>query len=366
MALKRCGKCGLPLRLSKGYVWPGNGVILSRSDPTMRMVIFEADYYAYIWSELAELLGANIPDLMIRGQYAATQDYIDDNILYGWRKAAVRYLPMRYAFGRTVNELALFGFGGMQLEEYRRGKLMVIRVRQPFDIISIAWGTKGLLEIVEGMGSELAWRKDGDDYIISVIFLRRKDPPRERDVEAMRIMREAKKELSLAGKLLPPQQYRGDPCDSCGLPRALTELEWREEEGTIQRRDNNRRFIFTSGHIFVGMVRELEQKTGRDLEPLILRMSKDYHLRALQGIKIHNRNRAYRAAARYLFAGGFGNVQSLDCGEGHLEMFIANPFYIPRLVGRIAGLFEYIEDHEADISYSSPEPQILRLEIKAS
>ncbi len=97
-----------------------------------------------------------------------------------------------------------------------------------------------------------------------------------------------------------------------------------------------------------------------------MRISKDYHLRALQGIPIRTRNGAYRAAARYLFAGGFGDVQSFNCGDGHLEMVIENPFYIPRLVGRIAGLFEYVEGLEADISFRSPEPQVLELEIKAT
>jgi hypothetical protein len=46
-------------------------------------------------------------------------------------------------------------------------------------------------------------------------------------------------------------------------------------------------------------------------------------------------------------------------------MTIGNPFYVPRLVGRIAGMFEYVEDAEADISFHSPEPRILELEIKA-
>ncbi|MEW6554799.1 MAG: hypothetical protein AB1384_10995 [Actinomycetota bacterium] len=366
MALKRCGECGLPLRLSRNYDWPGNGVILARNDPTMRMVLFEADYYTRLWSELEQLLGVNISEAMLRGQQAATRDYIEDNILYGWRKFVIGLLPMRLAFKSIVGELALFGFGHMQLEEYRRGKLMVFRVRHPFDIISIAWGTKGLLEFVEGMGSELAWRKEGDDYIISILLQPEKKHWAEVDVEAMRSIREAKRELSLAGRLIPPHGDRREGCSSCGLPRALTELEWREDEGMICRRDNNRRFVFSTTHILLGVVRDLERKTGRDLEPLIIQVTKDYHLRDFRGVPIRTRNGAYRAAARYLHAGGFGNVRSFNCGEGYLEMTIENPLYVPRLVGRIAGLFEYVEGLEADISYRCPEPQLLELEIKAT
>ena len=38
--------------------------------------------------------------------------------------------------------------------------------------------------------------------------------------------------------------------------------------------------------------------------------------------------------------------------------------YVPRLVGRIAGLFEYLEGEEAEISYRMLDPQTLRLELK--
>jgi hypothetical protein len=330
------------------------------------MAIFEAGYYSYVWPELEEHLGVNMSEVMIRGQQAATEDYLETHIVHGWRKPVMRRLPMRAAFDRVVTELALFGFGGLELVEYRRGRLMVIRARNPFDIISLAWGIKGLVEIVEGMGSELAWRRESDEYIISIIFHNDAQRGEQVELEAMRQIRDAKRELTPTGELLPPHADRGEPCPSCGIPRALTELEWREEEGTISRWDNNRRFIFTTGYIFLGIIKDLESRTGEELAPIIMRISKDYHLRILQGITIHNRNNAYRSAARYLFAGGFGNVREFNCGEGYLEMTIENPFYAPRLIGRIAGLFEYVEDQESEISFSTPEPQLLLLEIRTA
>jgi hypothetical protein len=366
MALKRCRRCGLPKRLSDGYIWPGNGVILARHDPTMRMIVFEADYYPYIWSALEERLGVNIPEAMIKGQRASTQDYLENHFMYGWRRFAYRHLPVPVVFKRTIGELALFGFAGMELLEYRKGKLIAIRVRHPFDIISIAWGLKGMGEFVEGMGSELAWKKEGDDYLLSILY-----KPGERsgegvDLETLRLIRESKRELSFAGKLLPPGGDTGEPCPSCGLPKALTELEWREDEGIIRHRDSGRRYIFTTGHVFLGVMRDLGKRTGRDLEPLIMQLTKDYHLRTLQGIPVRTRHGAYRAAARYLLAGGYGKVQDYKYGEGYLEMTIGNPFYIPRLVGRMAGLFEYVEEQEAAVSYRVVEPRVLRLEIRAT
>jgi len=366
MALKRCRKCGLPLRLSKGYVWPGNGVILSRQDPTMRMSIFESDYYSYVWSELEELLGVKVSDIMLRGQRAANQDYVENNIVYGWRKFALRHLPLSLMFERIANEIALFGFGNLELLQYRKRKMLAMKVKQPFDAISLAWGIKGIVELAEDMGSELAWRYEGEDAVFSIQYLPGEAHEVAVELEAMRQIRDAKRELSLAGRLLPPQGDGGKPCPSCGLPEALTELDWREDEGTIRRKDSGKRYIFSTGHIFIAVIRELERRTGRDIESLVMTIAKEYQLRSLQGIPVRSRKGAYRAAARYLFSGGFGEVKDFDCGEGYLEMTIVNPFYIPRLVGRIAGLFEYVEDQEADIDYRVSDSNLLELEIKAT
>lgn len=366
MALRRCRECGLPLRLSRNYVWLGNGTIFARHDPAMRMVVFEAGYYHYAWSELEDRLGLSMADAMIRGQHAATLDYLEEHILYGWRKYALPRLPSRLIFQRIINEIAIFGFGGIEIMDYQRGKLVVLKVKHPFDIISLAWGIKGFIEFVERKGSELAWNEEDGDYTLSVILLPKGREAESIDREALRAVREAKRELSLVGKLLPPKEEKREMCASCGLPRALAELEWREADGAIYRYDTDRRFIFTSGHILLGVIRDLERRTGRELDPVVLDITRNYHLHILRGIPIRTRGGAYRSMARYLITGGFGDVLDLSYGEGHLEMTIGNPFYIPRLVGRITGLFEYIEGQDAEVEYQSPEPQILKLKIKST
>lgn len=366
MALRRCRKCDLPLRLSRGYAWPGNGTIFARHDPAMRMVIFESGFYPYIWSELEHRLDLSVANAMIRGQNAATWDYLEDNVLYGWRKYVLHRIPIGLVIQRIINELGIFGFGKLEMVEYRRGKLLVMKVTRPFDILSLAWGIKGLIEFVEGKSSELAWREEDGDYIISVVFRPKGGRAGGMDIEALRALRDAKRELSLAGKSLPPQGEKREYCPSCGVPGALAELEWREEDGAIYRHGSDDRFIFSSGHIFMGVIHDLEQKTGQDLKPLVLEITKNYHLRVLQDAPIHSRDGAYHSTAEFITAGGYGEVVNLSHGEGHLEMTIANPFHVPRLVGRVAGMFEYVEGQDADIKYHSPEPEILEIEIKTA
>lgn len=363
--MRRCETCGLPRKLSERYVWLGNGVILARLDPGMRMVIFEADYYSFVWSELERRLGVNAADAMIRGQQAATFDYLKNHLIYGWRKAAVRYLPTRLVFDTVMKEMTLLGLCRMELLAHRWRRFIVLRISSPFDIISIAWGAKGLLEYATGKKAEVSWKKEGGDYVLTVALMTRGDAT-EMDEKDLEIMREAKQEALMGGGFISTGEERGDPCSACGLPRALTELEWVEEEGVIRRRDSGRRYIFSTGHIFIGVVRDLERKLGMDLDTTVMEITKEFHLRDLRGINIRTRHGAYRSAARYLLAGGFGKVLEYSYGEGHLEMTIANPFYLPRLVGRIAGLFEFLEGEEARISYSMPEPQLLKLELSTA
>lgn len=366
MALKRCDGCGLPLRLSRGYVWPGNGTIFARRDPLMRMVFFEADYYRNAWSELERALDLPISEVMIRGQRASAQDYVESNILVGWRKHLLPRVPSNLMLGRIIDETALFGFGRVEIMDYRKGRYMVMRLRNIFDIISMAWGVAGVYQMAEGKTPRIAWTQEGEDYILTLSSGERQSEFGDVDLETLRQVRKAKRELALGGKTEPPHASIADACPGCGLPSALAELEWREEEGAIYYRGTEARFIFSTGHIFLGVIRELERIIGRELDTLVLDITRRYHLKGMKGIPVQTRDEAYRSASRYLFAGGYGEFIESTYGEGHLEMVIANPFYPPRLVGRIAGLFEHVEGEEADVSYNCPEPQRLELEIRTT
>ncbi|OFW57299.1 MAG: hypothetical protein A2W01_01630 [Candidatus Solincola sediminis] len=356
----------MPLRLSKGYNWPGNGTILARHDPYMRMVIFEDGYYPSIWSELENRLGLSISDAMIRGQQASTWEYMENNILYGGRKYLLHRLPVNLLIKRIINETSLFGFGKVSVVKYERGKLLVMKVKYPFDIISVVWGVKGIFELVEGVAADLAWHEEGDEYTISVTQKAGSKPHENIDRSAIKAMKDARSELSFDGQYLAPQGERCSRCSLCGVPSGVEELEWREDEGGIYSRITGRRFIYTSGHIFVGVVRDLEARTGRELGSFILEATKFWQLRELQKTRVVPQPDAYDRMAKQLLAFGFGNVWDLSYGEGHLEITIANPLYVPRVVGRIAGLFEYVEGREAEINFYSPEPRLVKVEVKTA
>jgi hypothetical protein len=366
MPLRRCEKCGLPLRLSKGYDWPGNGTILARHDPYMRMVIFEDGYYPFVWSELENRLGLSVSDAMIRGQQASTREYLEENILYGWRKYILHRIPLMVLIRRISDEITLFGFGKIDVVKYERGKIFVVKVKNPFDILSVAWGVKGIVEFVEDCSCDLGWHKEGEEYTISVVLKPKTKPYQNVDEGAVEALKAAKEELSFGGEYLAHRGEKFERCSLCGIPAGLGQLEWREEDGAIYSHEDGKRRIFTSGHIVVGVVNDLESRTGQELRSFMMETTKSWQLRELQKSKLTSRGEAYNNLARELRDFGFGDVWELSYGEGHLEVAIANPLYVPRIVGRVAGLFEHVEGEQAETEYSNPEPRLVKIEVKTA
>lgn len=328
------------------------------------MHIFEADYCPYVWREIEERLHVSASDAVSEGQRAFTREYLESNVIYGWRKRAMRGLPFKLVFDRVVEEMSFFGFGKMEIVDYRRGKLLVVRVRKPHDVVSLAWGIKGVLESVEGKPSEVAWTGEGEDAIVSLALRGEGRAAEAAEGEGSRTLRDARRGLSPGGNALPPGGGELDACPGCGLPLKLSELEWKPEEGTILRRGTRRRYVFASGRVMAGVVRELEARTGEDLGPMMVEITRLFYLAQAREDPVAGRGEAYGDAAGFLAACGLGEVLSLSYGEGHLEVTIGNPFYAPRLVGRVAALFESVEDRDSETAYRSPQPQILEIETR--
>ena len=231
MTLRRCKKCGLPRKLASGFHWPGEGTIFTRDEPNTRMIFIEADYLSNFWSELETALDLPITDAVLKGQHMAVRTYQEENVLPGWRRFALGHLPIRFLARSISSEVALYGIGKLEIVEYRRGKTMVIRVRRPYDIVSVAGGVRGMSESIEGKESEIAWTREGGDYIISLHF-----KPLRSEYEKRELRSEVEEEEKAATKTSAgPSSSRhkaGERCSSCGLPIELKDLRWRDWEGT--------------------------------------------------------------------------------------------------------------------------------------
>jgi len=327
------------------------------------MVFFEADYYPYVWKELEERLGVVISETYIRGQKASVLDYLEKNVLYGWRGSVLRRLPFSFLLRRVIEELAFFGFGHLELLEYRRHKVVLLRVTNAFDIISLAWGTKGFCALVDGIPMEMAWTREGKDYLLTATPLPGSQAEEGPDLEAQLALRQAKKELSQVAASFPGHERRLPSCPRCGIPAELISCAWREEEGCIVLVPEGRRMVFSSGHVMLSVLRELERITGTSLEQTFFEITKNYHMETMEDLEGRDRGVTYRQLLDRLHSWGYGFPLSVNFGVGHLELRIGNPFFPSRLLGMITAVFEGLEGQEAVVEQRMTEPHVLEVQI---
>ncbi|MEJ5186770.1 MAG: hypothetical protein WHT46_06790, partial [Candidatus Geothermincolales bacterium] len=169
MELKKCGLCGVPLYLAKNYRWTGGGSILALRDPESRMVFEEADFYGFIWEELERILGVLAPEVMSRTQKLSLRDYMDSHILYGWRKWAIRILPLRPLIEGVIRQSTAFGLGRFEYVDHRRGEYLVLRVKNPFHLPTVAEALREMMVSLRGTYYEMAWTKEGESYVIQLL-----------------------------------------------------------------------------------------------------------------------------------------------------------------------------------------------------
>jgi hypothetical protein len=330
------------------------------------MIFIEADYLSKLWSELDAAIDLSIADAVLKGQHMAVRSFQEENVLLGWRRFAMRHLPIRLLSRSISSEVALYGIGILEFVEYRRGKIMVIRVRRPYDIVSVAGGVRGMSENIEGKESEVAWTSEEGDYIITVVFKPLR-PEAERPEQKSGAEEDKEKAITKASKEPPSTGYGAKGrCPSCGLPTHLRDLRWRDWEGTIVHRHRENRYVFYSGHILQSIVEELERRTGRDLGPLVLDISKDFMRQYMRHMPIGNREVVYQEFSRNISMSGFGEVVSLNRGESYLEMAIQNPYYPPLLAGSVVGIFEHVEGELATVDYHTPGSKLLELRIRTT
>jgi hypothetical protein len=366
MTLRRCKQCGLPRKLASDFIWPGDGTIYAGDDPSMRMIFIESDYLSNLWYELETALGLPVADAVLKRQHMAVRYYQEENVLPEWRRYALRHLPVRLLSRSISKEVAIYGIGTFEFVEYRRGKMVVIRVRRPYDIVSVAGGVRGISESIEGKKSEVAWTRENGDYIITVVF--KPVSPGDQMVELeSRIEEDEEKVISEASSGHPSIGHEaGKRCSSCGLPLNLNDLRWRDWEGTIVHRHRENRYVFFSGYILQNIIVELERITGRDLGPLVMDISKDFVRQHVRHMPIGDMDAVYQEFSRNISMSGFGEVVSMNRGESHLEMVIQNPYFPPLLAGSVMGIFEHVEGELAAVDFHTPSSRLLELRIRTT
>jgi hypothetical protein len=191
----------------------------------------------------------------------------------------------------------------------------------------------------------------GDDDIVSItVTEERPDFSSRLDLEYPELR---------PGDLFIPQ------CPSCGMPRELAYLDWREDEGIIIDNRRDERVVFLDGYVPTIVFRELEKELGKEIYPIIIHAEKENALRRIEQLRLADersgvlprkeRDNIYEYALASLPQRGQGNPVRYKYDYLGLEVTVDNPYNEHLLAGSIAALFEAVEGLESEVEWESPE-----------
>jgi len=362
MHIRKCRGCGFPFWLSKMIRWEDNGTIVYTLAPDFRLVLIESDLLGSIFTRIQDKLGLPISHLVFEAQRNAVAVGIDD-LLGSFPLSLGRIGPNKYIVPRFFCRLSIWlGTAFAEVTRYRPGRIGEAIVRNPYNRELMAALILGAFEGLEHKPYQHTWKNmDGDD-VISVT------PAEDKPDVSQRLVLSAP-EIRPGTRDLPR-------CPSCGAPRDLAYLEWREEEGIVIDKRRNKRMNFIDGYTPGVVFRELEEELGGDIIPLAIKVGKELSSRRLQDLGFRKNDKEklassergsfYEMALASLPLWGQGNPVSFEQKNGSLKVTVDNPYHEYLLAGQMAALFEAAEGVEAKVTWETPEPSSTTFLVQAA
>jgi len=360
--MRRCGKCGFPYMLSKLIRWNENGTITMLKNPDQRVVIIEADFLTRLFSHIEQGLGISIAHLVFEAQRNASAHTIDSQLgKFPYRAARWGRLNKRLSVHIFCRLAVWLGQAYTEVITYRPGRGGEAVIRNPYDRELMAAIILGAFESLEKKPFRHAWKRVKGEEVISVsVATKRPDISSRLDLEYPPLK---------PGNLFIPK------CPSCKMPKEMSYLEWREEEGIILDRRRDARVVFLDGYVPTIVFRELARELGEEIYPMIIQAEKDNARRRIEQLRVNDeregvlprkeRDSTYEYALASLPQRGQGNPVRYKYDYLGLEVTVDNPYNEHLLAGSIAALFEAVEGVESEVQWESPEPSRIVFKVKA-
>ncbi len=362
MKIKKCGKCGFSLALTRIIRINNNGTITGRLDDNFRLSLIEADFLTEIFRRIETELGLPIIHLVFAAQRNSSTQVI--NVFLKGAGKTVRWTTFGNKFVvKMFCRLAVWsGQGYAETITYESGELGEAIVRNPFNRELMAAVIVGAFESLERRPFSHTWKKLGEDDLISI----RPEPSRPEIAERMTF------------KTYPMKPgWRSYPrCPKCGVPKEL-EYEWRENEGIVMDKRLGVRMVFIDSYVPNVVFRELASELGDDIYPIIIDAQRDLSLRHLRedfltggGLgegeeagKALDKEAFYLSVLDTLALHGQGNPVEHSFQEESLRVIIENPFNPHLLAGHLSGMYELGEGRRATVTWKDMDPSTLEFTL---
>ena len=349
MHYSRCSTCGVPKMVSRLNRWEGNGTIVSRGDPRIRQVFYEADLLPELRRRISQGLGFPVNRIFYEAERNSVRIVIAALLQSQVIRTAVRIPPFKHGAVRFFHNIAwMTGTARSRTVEYRPGRYGVARMRNPWDLDLMAAVVVGAFEAVEGKPLRSFWKEEDGEYLLRVEVTESKPELSERlEVE------------------FPPVKegaYRHHRCPRCGVPLEIRHMEWREDAGIIIDRRRGIRMLNWEGFVPLLVARELIRELGEEVVPIIVDAERDYTLKmlgdlGLTGMPEESRGDLLQEMLSLLPLYGQGLATDVEHTPGRvLRVWVDNPHSDVFMAGRLAAFYEAMEGARARVEWSRTGP----------
>jgi hypothetical protein len=212
--------------------------------------------------------------------------------------------------------------------DYREGESVTLEVE---GIYSLPMGEGQAAGVFEGVLEKRAAVSREGDAARARFFLQATNGHREME---RRIESEVEQAITIAE--VGDREY--DLCPRCGAPLELSrEFDWNLDRALISELRTSERYIFDNTRGITAVVRLLIEELGDEIEFMLMEISRQYardYYRALD-----ETTSAEEELSRFPLR-GWGLPSAVRKSNGHYELQVINPFYLPIISGKIWGMLE--------------------------
>jgi hypothetical protein len=325
--IKLCEECGVPLLLTRGYVWHDNGVITPANDPDNRMVFAESETIDALFRGIEDIIGLSIEKIVVESKRREVNQYVEKMLSPLERKAA-----RRLGTGKVIERLSMngraFGYGDISLAGRRRtgdsDDFITMSVMNSHSLLLICGEVLGAWEAIDGRDHYLEYEKVSDDTYHVTCHVG------EHPIEL-------KERLQFESFPVKQGDLLFERCSTCGVPLEITQCDWNLDDGTIIHSETGRRMSLFGPRGIEAILRDLEAELGDTIPSVVVDALRLYMKELMQVMSWLGDLESYRRMIAYR---GLGIVSRYEPDGISARVTLENPCMVLLLVGLMQALFE--------------------------
>lgn len=329
-----CGKCGIPLYISKLHEWSGKGVIIHNVKPSTNVFLMESENIDAVFDTLDRELGIPIENIVMECTRRGNRRFMEQNVPAPVRRA-LSYFP-RFSSGLAAYAGRTLGFGSSEYVGARRKgddkDCLVQIIHDPYSLSSMLADALGVTEAFTGKdGAVESFPLGGDSYLVVLRSGEHRTGLEER--------------LQLAHPPLRPVDFDLPRCVSCGLPLELSvRYRWDMKKGFILSKASGRRMVITGFDNYEAVFREIEEEVGEEISQVIVDAQRQF---VHQSEWDENWLKDEYTLRLNLMLRGLGYLSAYVRDGGHLNVAILNCIIPKQVVGILQGFYELLSGKDS-------------------